>query len=105
MRSEFLFGGGLATNPSGAAPTWIYDCGSNAWRRPDLDREPPPRCTAPIVYVPSSESMVMFGGYDQAAALNDTWVFDCRTDRWEERKPPAAPPPMSTPAASLIATK
>jgi len=97
-----LFGGGLATNPSGGAPTWIYDCGENAWRRPKLDAEPPLRCNAPIVYDPASERMVMFGGYDQSAALNDTWVYHCREDRWERRRPKRAPPPMYAPAAAPV---
>ncbi len=97
-----LFGGGLATNPAGGAPTWIYDCAGNVWRRPELNVEPPLRCNAPIVYDPASESMVMFGGYDQSAVLNDTWVYDCRESRWEERKPSVAPPPMFAPATAVV---
>ncbi|UCE50437.1 MAG: hypothetical protein JSW47_09775 [Phycisphaerales bacterium] len=73
-----LFGGGLATNPAGGAPTWLYDCADNVWRRQELAIELPLRCNAPIVYDPATQSMIMFGGYNQAAALNDTWVFDCR---------------------------
>lgn len=97
-----LFGGGLATNPSGAAPTWIYDCGRNEWIRPELKIEPPPRCNAPIIYDPATRTMVLFGGYNQAAALNDTWVFDCRMNRWQQRRPKIAPPPMFAPAASIV---
>ena len=97
-----LFGGGLATNPTGAAPTWIFDCARNLWHRPKLDAEPPPRCNAPIVYDPATQSMVMFGGYNQAAALNDTWVYDCRRDRWDQRAPNLAPPPMLAPATAVV---
>jgi hypothetical protein len=97
-----FFGGGLATNPRGAAPTWLYDCAANAWRRPALPLEPPPRCNAPIVYDPATRSMVLFGGTDQAAALNDTWVFDCGRGRWERREPAVAPPPMAAPAAAVL---
>lgn len=97
-----LFGGGLATNPSGAAPTWFYDCSQNRWERPELNVEPPPRCNAPIVYDAATNQMVMFGGYDQSAALNDTWIFDCEKNRWEHRQPTRAPPPMYAPAASLL---
>ncbi len=97
-----LFGGGLATNPVGAAPTWFYDCQSNTWQRPRLDVEPPPRCNAPIVYDPATNCMVLFGGYNQAAALNDTWVFDCQKNRWQQRRPQLAPPPMSAPAAAAL---
>ncbi|MGE3805203.1 MAG: Kelch repeat-containing protein [Gemmataceae bacterium] len=97
-----LFGGGLATNPTGAAPTWIYDCAKNTWQRPDLKSEPPPRCNAPIIYEPQTQTLVLFGGYNQSAALNDTWVYAARADRWEERKPTVAPPPMYEVAAACL---
>ena len=97
-----LFGGGLATNPAGGAPTWLYDCAANVWRRPALDGEPPLRCNAPLVYDPATRSMVLFGGYNQAAALNDTWVYDCRKGRWEARTPAPSPPPMFAPAAAAV---
>jgi len=97
-----LIGGGLATNPSGGAPTWFYDCRENAWRRPQLEVEPPLRCNAPLVYEPESQSLVLFGGYNQAAARNDTWVFDCREDRWQQARPKSAPPPMYAPAGAAI---
>ena len=97
-----LFGGGLANNPTGAAPTWLYDCAANRWRRPDLEVEPPPRCNAPLVYDPATRSMVLFGGYNQAAALNDTWVWDCRRERWTERTPSPSPPPMVQPAGATV---
>ncbi len=98
-----LFGGGLATNPDGGAPTWIYDCVNNAWRRPELSSEPPLRCNPAMAYDASSGSIVLFGGYDQASALNDTWVFDCDTERWHHRKPAISPPPMYEPAAAPAA--
>ncbi|MCH5374171.1 MAG: hypothetical protein JJ992_09355, partial [Planctomycetes bacterium] len=97
-----LFGGGLATNPLGGAPTWVYDCCENVWRRPQMGAEPPLRCNAPLVYDPTNERMVLFGGYDQAAALNDTWVLDCRQMRWESRSPQVAPPPMFAPATARV---
>ena len=100
--SVLLFGGGLATNPAGGAPTWIYDCAANAWRRPKLDVEPPLRCNAPIVYDAANKAMVLFGGYDQSAALNDTWVYRCAEGRWEPRRPKVAPPPMYAPAAAAV---
>ncbi len=97
-----LFGGGLATNPSGGAPTWIYDCAANAWRRLELKLQPPLRCNAPIIYDPANKVMVLFGGYHQAAALNDTWIYDCRKGRWERRTPNPSPPPMFAPAAAAV---
>jgi hypothetical protein len=39
--------------------------------------------------------MVMFGGYDQRAALNDTWVFDPAKRTWTQRHPVSTPPPRA----------
>jgi len=97
-----LFGGGLATNPSGGAPTWTYDCAKNVWRRPRLDVEPLLRCNGALVHDAASGAMVLFGGYDQASALNDTWVFRPREERWERRTPKVAPPPMYALAGAAI---
>jgi hypothetical protein len=90
-----LFGGGLAFNREGGAQTWLYDCPRNTWYRPQFaGAEPAPRCTSPLVYDPTTRSMLMFGGYDQTAALNDTWVYRCPDRRWERRTPDPSPPPM-----------
>lgn len=97
-----LFGGGLATNPSGGAPTWIYDCSANVWRRPRLELEPPLRCNGAMIHDPVTGHVVLFGGYDQSAALNDTWVFDPRGPSWQRRAPQPSPPPMYAPAAALL---
>ncbi len=74
--------------------------------------EPPPRCAAPMVYHPKLKSIVMFGGHnglvrtDLAApegnkprpgALNDTWLYDCRSRRWRELKTTRQPPPQNQP--------
>ena len=99
-----LFGGGAAFNLAGGANTWLYDCRKNTWYRPRMapDQEPPLRCTSPIVYDPTHQVMVLFGGYDQSAALNDTWVYHCRDRRWEKRTPHPSPPPMFDPAAASL---
>ena len=97
-----LFGGGLATNPSGGAPTWIYDCARNRWQRPELSLEPPLRCNGALVYDAQSGAFVLFGGYDQAAALNDTWTFGGERDAWRRLEPNPSPPPMFAPAGAAI---
>ncbi|MCG3180156.1 MAG: hypothetical protein BIFFINMI_02513 [Phycisphaerae bacterium] len=97
-----LFGGGDALNLDGGAHTWLYDCANNTWRRLGGQIEPPLRCTAPIVYDPATQTMVLFGGYDQTAALNDTWVYRCKDRRWEQRRPDPSPPPMFAPAVAAV---
>lgn len=97
-----LFGGGDALNADGGAHTWLYSCQANAWRRAKQEIEPPLRCTSPIVYDPATRTLVMFGGYDQRRALNDTWVYHCKDRRWELRKPNPSPPPMYAPATVAL---
>lgn len=97
-----LFGGGLATNQQGGAPTWSYDCQANEWIRLELSAEPPLRCNAPIVYDPTTQSMAMFGGYNLSAGLNDTWVFDCKKEVWERKESNPSPPPMEAPTTVAL---
>lgn len=97
-----LQGGGLATNASGGAPTWFYDCQKNRWTKPDLRAEPPLRCNGAMVADRTSDSIILFGGFDQSAARNDTWVYNCKTDKWKKRTPNPSPPPMFAPASAAL---
>ena len=99
-----LFGGGMAMNPWGGAPTWVYDCAANTWSRAKLGRkiEPPLRCNAQLVYDSKNKRMVLFGGNAQDRYLADTWVLDPTTMTWEERKPKTSPPPLDRYAACFV---
>lgn len=97
-----LFGGGMALNSWGGARTWLYDCAKNEWTRPDFKLEPPLRCNARMVYDSRNKLIVLFGGDDQAKALNDTWVYNVARHEWSERKPPVAPPPTLRYAATYL---
>jgi hypothetical protein len=98
-----LFGGGMALNTWGGAKTWLYDCAKNEWRRPELKVEPPLRSNARMVCDTRNKLIVLFGGDDQAKALNDTWVYDLAKREWAERKPALAPPPAFRYAATFVA--
>jgi len=60
-----------------------------------LDAEPPARALSPIVYDPKTRLFVLFGGDHCDYLTNDTWVFDPKEQQWEQRHPPAAPPPRA----------
>lgn len=60
-----------------------------------LDAEPPARALSPICYDPKTRLFVLFGGDHCDYLTNDTWVFDPKEQRWEQRHPPAAPPPRA----------
>jgi len=99
-----LFGGCFALNPWGGAKTWLYDCAKNEWRRPKIkdETEPPPRCSARMVYDSKNKVMVLFGGDAQSKFLADTWVFDPAKPRWTEKKPATSPPPLDRYAACFV---
>ena len=74
---------------------------------PLLRVEPPMRCAAPMVYHPKEKAIVLFGGHSglvrcdlrasghlgsRPGALNDTWLYDCKTRQWRELKCRTAPP-------------
>jgi hypothetical protein len=44
-----------------------------------------------MTYVPDTKEIVMFGGDDLAACLNDTWVYSCEKRRWQQVKTKTTP--------------
>jgi len=74
--------------------------------------EPPMRCAAPMAYDPKNQVIVLFGGHSglvrcdlrrsghlgsQPGALNDTWLYDCKTRQWRESACKTAPPKTRIP--------
>jgi hypothetical protein len=102
-----LFGGGMALNLWGGAYTWLYDCEANTWRPLDQPRaeQPPLRCCVQTAFDAKNNVIVLFGGDDQSKRLADTWVYDVKTRRWAERKPPVSPPPVATCGLTYVASQ
>ena len=101
-RQALLFGGGGVDAPDGRPHTWAFDCTRDRWRRLDLETEPPPRCNSRMVYDAKHKRIVLFGGDGQDRGLADTWVFDVRRQRWQERRPDRAPHPRSCHAMAYL---
>ncbi len=57
--------------------------------------EPPPRAHSPMVYDPKTKKIVLFGGDRLDMLHGDTWVYDCATRKWEERRPEVSPSPRA----------
>jgi N-acetylneuraminic acid mutarotase len=70
-----LFGGGDVDSRD-YNDTWTYDPAANAWTTPVLDdRAPSQRKAHAMVYDPSGDRLIAFGGYSSwAGSLNDTWA-------------------------------
>lgn len=55
---------------------------------------PSPRRSPALAYLPSRQSLILFGGVDaQGQFLNDTWEYSSTTKSWTRRMTPAAPGP------------
>ena len=85
-----LFGGDLAflayTND-----TWAYDLASNSWTRMSLSSHPPARESNGLAYDPSTDRVLLFGGYG-GVEMNDTWSYDVNADAWSQAHPSSNPP-------------
>ena len=46
-----------------------------------------------MVYDPVNRQIVLFGGDQLDRLLADTWVFDCESQRWQEKRPALGPSP------------
>ena len=69
---------------------------SMAAARDALALQPPPRAMSKMVYDAARKEIVLFGGDQLDRLLSDTWVFDCASMRWQERRPAVNPPPRAS---------
>jgi hypothetical protein len=58
-----------------------------------LALQPPQRALSRMVYDPVNKQIVLFGGDHLDRLLADTWVFDCASRRWQEKRPALSPSP------------
>jgi hypothetical protein len=59
----------------------------------DLVAVPPRRAFATLACDEAHGKIVLFGGHRLDRLLADTWVYDCQTRTWEERRPELSPSP------------
>jgi RNA polymerase sigma factor (sigma-70 family) len=65
-----------------------------------LGIEPLARANAAMVYDVASRKIVLFGGDGLDRHYGDTWVYDCKTRKWEQRYPKTSPAPRA--GSSLV---
>lgn len=62
---------------------WVYDFAVRSWTElHPTGRKPSARDGHSMTYEPVSRRAILFGGYDGAARLNDTWAYDLDANRW-----------------------
>lgn len=60
-----------------------------------LCAEPPGRARSQIAFDEANKKVVLFGGDGLDRTLNDTWIYDPATRKWEQRFPERAPAPRA----------
>jgi N-acetylneuraminic acid mutarotase len=90
-----LFGGASLSDNTGLNDLWSYDYESNTWTERHPAVSPPPHQWHALVYVPTSNRTVLFGGTNPSdgSLLNDTWAYDYHRNRWTNLQPRHAPGP------------
>lgn len=88
--------GALGDEGSSEQVKAALDVARTLWRaQTALMSEPPPRALSQLVYDPASKSIVLFGGDRLDMLYADTWVYDCATRTWQERRPELSPSPRA----------
>ena len=75
-----LFGG---ASP-GLADTWVFDLKNNEWKLMTPAIHPGFRQYYTLVYDPSINKMVFFGGLEMSYYFNDVWFYDYLSNMWNE---------------------
>jgi Galactose oxidase, central domain len=92
-RELMLFGGCGVETKRADMGTWVYSTEKNTWRDLKLEKQPPQRALSPMAYDPATKKIVLFGGDRLDQLYADTWVYDTKTRKWEEKKPAISPAP------------
>ena len=82
-----LFGGGFQDISSYTyyGDTWIYDPIANIWSEIFPQQHPTARSSSSMVYDPLNQKIILFGGVDITDNwMDDTWIFDSRTQEWTQ---------------------
>ncbi len=78
-------GNGLATDH---VQTWLFDNASKNWTKLDgLTPAPVRRRESAMVYIPSNDSAVLYGGKHGNSYLNDSWAFNFSSKTWSQLPP------------------
>jgi len=75
--------------------TWAYDFNSDSWTLLKPAAAPPARLNSAMVYVDSTDQIILFGGAREGSPLNDMWAFDHVANTWIELKPENPPGPRA----------
>ena len=62
---------------------YLFDTKTATWQYLHNDITPDKRCAHRLVYDPTSENCVLFGGRGDSSRLGDLWTFSMKTLTWK----------------------
>lgn len=71
--------------------TWSYDYNNNTWKGMNPIKRPPALTSVSMAYDSESDRVILFGGYNGASFLNETWAYDYKNNTWTDMKPSKSP--------------
>jgi hypothetical protein len=100
-----LFGGNSSLIPGGTFlnDTWTWD--GITWTQQFPPVSPSARTYMGMVYDAATQTVVLFGGSNNAGVLGDTWTWNGVTKTWTQHNPSASPSPRGAPMAYDVATR
>ena len=75
--------------------TWAYDFNSDSWTLLEAENMPPRSEGSSMVYVSSTDQVILFGGINEGVPQNDMWAFDHVENTWIELNPKNPPSPRA----------
>ncbi|MBL8028543.1 MAG: hypothetical protein JNL74_19115, partial [Fibrobacteres bacterium] len=90
-----LFGGADVDAKNGHFGTWAYKPATNTWSQVNSTIQPPPRCQSQMAYDAKNKVIVLFGGDHLDYLTSDTWIYNCTSRSWEEKRPSVSPSPRA----------
>ena len=92
-----LYGGADLFTGDVLGDLWAYDYETNTWTERHPPVSPPPHHFSGLVYVPTIDRVILFGGYQPGftTLYNDTWAYDYNHNRWKNLSPPDPPAPRA----------
>jgi hypothetical protein len=91
-----LFGGKSNINGATYGDTWLWD--GVTWTQQFPPVSPPARGPSPfgMVYDPTTETVLLFGGGGPSSVFGDTWEWNGKTKTWTQLFPATSPSPRLT---------
>jgi N-acetylneuraminic acid mutarotase len=71
--------------------TWIFDLATAKWRQLAPIKSPSARYDHGMVYVASSQQVVLFGGRTESGWSNETWAYNLTRNAWTRLAPQTSP--------------